>query len=70
MADLKPDVMDQDDIVMDDIIEDMTVVDSQGDTVGDIDFIRFGEGHEVASVSSAVSMKMLTTTTTRLLILR
>lgn len=53
MTDLKPDAMDQDDVVMDDISEDMSVVDSQGNKVGSVDFVRFGEGHDVASVSSA-----------------
>jgi len=50
MTDLSQQAMDHDDIVMDNVEEGMTVKDSNGDRVGSVDFIRFGEGHEAISV--------------------
>lgn len=51
MTDFEQNAMDRDDFVIDSLEQDMFVYDVDGDRVGDIDYLHFGEGHDAASVS-------------------
>lgn len=51
MSNLQQSAMDRDDQIIDSLEENMFVYDADGNRVGDITFLHFGEGHDAASVS-------------------
>jgi len=55
MTDLSNNTPNKDTLIMDQVQEDMDVQDANGDNLGEVDYIHFGEGHDAAGVSEAAT---------------